>query len=196
MPSTNTFVNTGLNQHPVFFGCDANARPNATTPIVIYVPNYPWSSASNTSTYQLEYQTSQALDIIANSARSVTLNNTLGADKWSHCLACAMADRAVARGGQERSQKCRDCFSQWCWDGKVDDSTPANEYEPIVGTVPEFLKNLGASATAAATPQSTQATGSSAGSTTNTNTSGAGRVVATWAMAAVGVLAGVATQVC
>jgi lysophospholipase len=46
VPSVNGFVNGGLNQRPVFFGCDANN----TTPIVVYVPNYPWSYYANVST--------------------------------------------------------------------------------------------------------------------------------------------------
>lgn len=34
---TNSWVNLGLNQHPTFFGCSADARPNSTVPIIIYV---------------------------------------------------------------------------------------------------------------------------------------------------------------
>jgi len=45
VPSVNGFINGGLNTRPVFFGCN-----NTDTPIIVYVPNYPWSYASNTST--------------------------------------------------------------------------------------------------------------------------------------------------
>lgn len=45
VPSVNGFINGGLNTRPVFFGCNTT-----DTPIVIYVPNYPWSYASNVST--------------------------------------------------------------------------------------------------------------------------------------------------
>lgn len=47
VPSVNGFVNGGLNQRPVFFGCNAT---NTSTPIIVYVPNYPWSTWSNVST--------------------------------------------------------------------------------------------------------------------------------------------------
>jgi lysophospholipase len=45
VPSVNGFINGGLNTRPVFFGCN-----DTDTPIIVYVPNYPWSYASNTST--------------------------------------------------------------------------------------------------------------------------------------------------
>jgi hypothetical protein len=144
MPAnTNSWINLGLNTRPTFFGCDAQARPNTTTPIVIYVPNYPWSTFSNVSTYQLEWEQEQVDSVFMNgrspprtaslpglavthanlrpspsaAVRSVTLNDTV--EGWSTCLACAFADRAVARGGQERSQACRDCFGRWCWNGTI-----------------------------------------------------------------------------
>jgi len=45
VPSVNGFINGGLNTRPVFFGCN-----DTDTPIIVYVPNYPWSYASNVST--------------------------------------------------------------------------------------------------------------------------------------------------
>ena len=45
VPSVNGFINGGLNTRPTFFGCN-----NTDTPIVVYVPNYPWSYQSNVST--------------------------------------------------------------------------------------------------------------------------------------------------
>lgn len=49
VPSPNGFVNGGYNTRPTFFGCEANS----TTPIIVYVPNYPWSYYGNTSTVSL-----------------------------------------------------------------------------------------------------------------------------------------------
>lgn len=67
MPAnTNSWVNLGLNTHPTFFGCDTNARPNTTTPIVVYIPNYPWSTFSNVSTYQLEWEQNQVDSVFMN----------------------------------------------------------------------------------------------------------------------------------
>ena len=45
VPDANTFVNQGLNTRPVFFGCN-----ETDTPIIVYVPNYPWSYYANVST--------------------------------------------------------------------------------------------------------------------------------------------------
>ena len=45
VPSENGFINGGLNTRPTFFGCN-----DTTTPLIVYVPNYPWSYDGNTST--------------------------------------------------------------------------------------------------------------------------------------------------
>ncbi|KAK8850671.1 hypothetical protein IAR55_004591 [Kwoniella newhampshirensis] len=45
VPSENGFINGGYNTRPTFFGCN-----DTTTPLIIYVPSYPWSYAANTST--------------------------------------------------------------------------------------------------------------------------------------------------
>jgi hypothetical protein len=43
----------------------------------------------------------------------------------------------------------------------LDDSTPAGEYDPVPGTLPTFLSNLGATAKAVATVSAAPSTGSS-----------------------------------
>ena len=45
VPSVNGFVNGGLNQRPTFFGCN-----ETDIPLIVYVPQYPWSFYSNVST--------------------------------------------------------------------------------------------------------------------------------------------------
>lgn len=50
VPSMNGFVNGGYNSRPTFFGCN-----DTTTPLIIYVPSYPWSFAANTSTVSPSY---------------------------------------------------------------------------------------------------------------------------------------------
>lgn len=134
----NTYVNTGLNTHPTFFGCSADQRGSETYPLVVYVPNYPWSTQSNVSTFQLQWEQEQVDAVLWNGpflapfpsndllwvepdqawccltlagVRTLTLNHTI--TNWSTCLACALADRAVARQGNVRSEICRDCFSTW-----------------------------------------------------------------------------------
>lgn len=138
VPTTAGFVNQGLNQRPVFFGCNTT-----DTPMVIYVPHYPWTWYSNSSTFQLQYDTPSALKQMENAMRSFTLNNTV--PEWPKCLACAMSDRAFGYTAANRSAECAQCFSTWCWDG-VDVSTqPAGDYEPLMGVTPTWLAEKGLS---------------------------------------------------
>jgi lysophospholipase len=132
VPSANGFVNGGLNTRPTFFGCDSNG----TTPIIVYVPNYPWSYYSNTSTFQLQYDNATATQIVLNGMRTLTLNGTT--TTWPKCLACALTDRAFGYTAANRTAECRDCFNTWCWDG-TDNTTTPTTYEPVVGTAPAFL---------------------------------------------------------
>lgn len=50
VPSVNGFINGGLNTRPTFFGCN-----DTDTPVIVYVPNYPWSYASNVSTVSYQF---------------------------------------------------------------------------------------------------------------------------------------------
>jgi lysophospholipase len=138
VPTTNGFVNQGLNQRPVFFGCN-----QTDTPMVVYVPHYPWTWYSNSSTYQLQYDTPTALKQMENAMRSVTLNGTV--PEWPKCLACAMSDRAFGYTAANRSQECQECFNTWCWDGQDMDQAVEGEYEPLMGVTPKWLAEKGLS---------------------------------------------------
>lgn len=133
VPSTNTFINLGLNTRPTFFGCNST-----DTPLVIYVPNYPWLYMSNTATLQLAYPNASAVAQLESTQMSMTLNGTVAA--WPTCLACAFTDRANYTTASNRSADCTKCFDAFCWDGTTNDTTPA-AYNVSVG-VPEFIKNL------------------------------------------------------
>lgn len=55
VPDQNTFVNLGLNQRPTFFGCNAsNMTDGLNVPLVVYIPNAPYVSYSNVTTFTLE----------------------------------------------------------------------------------------------------------------------------------------------
>lgn len=138
VPSTAGFVNGGLNQRPVFFGCNAT-----DTPLIVYVPHYPWSWYSNSSTFQLQYDTPSALKQMESAMRSFTLNGTV--PEWPKCLACAISDRAFGYTAQNRSAECAKCFDTWCWDGVDAASEPAGEYEPVMGVTPTWLAQNGLS---------------------------------------------------
>ncbi|WVO16912.1 phospholipase B [Cryptococcus depauperatus] len=137
VPSENGFINGGYNSRPTFFGCN-----DTTTPLIIYVPHYPWSYAANTSTYQLAYENNEATQVMYNGLRSLTLNGTV--ETWPTCLACALTDRAFSYTSQNRSSTCQSCFDTWCWAGD-DNTTNPGTYSPTVGSVPPWLMNKGLS---------------------------------------------------
>jgi len=132
IPTTNTFVNKGLNTRPVFFGCNVT-----DSPLVVYVPHYPWSYYSNSSTFKLAYNEDEAIPQMESAMRSLTLNGTV--PTWPKCLACAMTDRANGYTAENRTAECQQCFNTWCWDGISDDSDPTSEYEPLAGVTPDFI---------------------------------------------------------
>ena len=74
VPDVNTFVNLGLNGKPVFFGCDVgNASASASDstqttlpPLIVYIPNAPYSYMSNVSTFQMDYADIERAGIIVN----------------------------------------------------------------------------------------------------------------------------------
>lgn len=162
VPSTQGFVNSGLNTRPTFFGCN-----DSSLPTVIYVPNYPWSAWSNTTTFTLEYSTEQAVAIVENGRRTLDLNGT--DSQWPTCLTCAFMDNAVMENGGTRSSECESCFSRYCWDG-TDNTTVSAPYEPVIGTVPAFFTN-GTTAPTGSTSGSGTAS-SNVAAASNTSTSG------------------------
>ncbi|TKY85011.1 hypothetical protein EX895_006091 [Sporisorium graminicola] len=148
MPDTNTVVNRGLNTRPVFYGCNptenvtnAGTAYNGTrTPIVIYMPSYPYSALANTSTYKMEYSNSEAQGVIDNSVDVATLG---GADsEWATCLGCAILQRGFERSGTPRPDVCTQCLNKWCWDGVTNTTTPSYSYSPALG-VPAFVTSNG-----------------------------------------------------
>jgi lysophospholipase len=163
VPSTQGFVNGGYNTRPTFFGCN-----DSSLPTVIYVPNYPWSAWSNTSTYMLEYSTDQAVAIIENGRRTLDANGT--DSSLPRCVTCAMMDNAVMENGGSRSAECEACFSRYCWDG-TDNTTQSFDYAPVIGTVPAFFTNgtTAPSATPASSPASSAGAAASASSTSGSS---------------------------
>ncbi|WVW80592.1 phospholipase B [Kwoniella bestiolae CBS 10118] len=137
VPSENGFINGGYNTRPTFFGCN-----DTTTPLIVYVPSYPWSAAANTSTYQLEYSDEQAREVLYNGLRSLTLNGTV--ETWPRCLACALTDRSFEYTSSNRTAECQSCFDTWCWAGD-DNTTQPNTYEPQIASVPPWLTARGLS---------------------------------------------------
>ena len=129
IPDTNTFFNLGLNNKPTFFGCDTNNNTqNSTTktfPLIVYLPNAPYTFNSNVSTFNLSYPDTARNDLVANGyALATQLNGTLDSN-WSQCVGCAMLSRSLQRTGTQVPSVCQKCFSKYCWNGAVDNSKPS-----------------------------------------------------------------------
>ncbi|WWC92469.1 uncharacterized protein L201_007427 [Kwoniella dendrophila CBS 6074] len=168
VPSENGFINGGYNSRPTFFGCN-----DTTTPLIVYVPNYPWSGAANTSTYQLDYSTAQANEVMFNGMRSLTLNGTV--ETWPKCLACALTDRSFGYTRENRTSDCQSCFDTWCWAGDDNTSTP-NTYDPVIGSVPPWLVEKGLTTSDVKSAKGLQENSTSA-QTNNNSTSNSSRHV-------------------
>lgn len=137
IPDQNTFVNLGLNSRPTIFGCDST-NTSSTAPLILYLPNAPYSFLSNVSTFDLEYTTEERNAIIQNGYNVATLGNSTvdiaghgSTPSWPVCVSCAILWRSFARTNTAVPTACSDCFRTYCWNGTVDSSVPGT-YEPAM----------------------------------------------------------------
>jgi lysophospholipase len=130
VPGQNTFINLGLNQRPTFFGCNAS---NTTTPapLIVYMPNAPYSYYSNVSTFQLQYNDTERNSIVQNGYNVATMGNGTLDSMWPICVGCAMISRSLARTGVAVPDACQTCFEKYCWNGTINNTTPA-PYQPVL----------------------------------------------------------------
>lgn len=128
IPDQNTFVNLGLNTRPTFFGCNSS-NLTGPAPLVVYVPNYPYSAMSNVSTFTLSYNDTQRDDIILNGYEVATMANSTRDGNWTACVGCAILARSFERTGTTLPSICTQCFSNYCWDGTTNSTTP-HGFEP------------------------------------------------------------------
>jgi lysophospholipase len=129
IPAQNSFVNLGLNNRPTFFGCDSSNTTSAT-PLIVYLPNSPYTYQSNVSTFQPSYPKDQQYAIVQNGYNVVTQGNGTRDAQWPTCVGCAILQRSLQRTNTAIPQACQECFSRYCWDGRVDNAQPATPYQP------------------------------------------------------------------
>ncbi|KAI5795688.1 lysophospholipase 2 [Geopyxis carbonaria] len=99
-------------RRPTFFGCPPAP---AAGPLLMYLPNAPWSWWTNTSTFQLRYAASEVAGFLRNGRALVSQG---GRDpEWPACVACAVLLRERQRRGEDVGDQCRRCFRRYCWDG-------------------------------------------------------------------------------
>lgn len=128
VPDQNTFVNLGLNTRPTFFGCDSS-NTSSITPLIVYIPNYPYTYFSNASTWDPHYEISERDAIIQNGYNVVTQGNATRDENWPTCVACAILSRSWERTGTQVPDACNRCFQEYCWDGTIASEEP-NKYAP------------------------------------------------------------------
>ena len=129
IPDVNTFVNLGLNTRPTFFGCNSS-NMTSPTPLIVYIPNFPYVTFSNVSTYDLEYDNDQRDAVILNGYDFATMGNATRDQNWPACVGCAVLSRSMERTKSVTPDICKQCFQTYCWNGTVNSTVPA-EYNPI-----------------------------------------------------------------
>lgn len=128
IPDQNTFVNLGLNTRPTFFGCDPR-NMTGPAPLVVYIPNSPYTYNSNVSTQTMSYEDAERNNIITNGYNVATMGNATQDRDWPACVGCAMLSRSFDRTGTQVPQICQTCFQRYCWDG-TRNSTEPQMYQP------------------------------------------------------------------
>lgn len=142
VPDTDTMVNLGLNTHPTFFGCNSSNTTNIT-PLIVYIPNYPYVYPSNVSTFDPSYNVSQRDGIVENGYNVATMGNGSANATWPTCVGCAIISRSLERTKTPVPEVCTLCFQYFCWDGSLNSTNASTPYEPPINLGPT-VKDSGA----------------------------------------------------
>lgn len=128
IPDQNTFINLGLNTRPTFFGCNSSNTTHMT-PLIVYLPNFPYTYQSNVSTFDPSYNTSQRDSVIFNGYEVATMGNGTKDTQWPACVGCAILSRSLERTKTAVPDVCNQCFNRYCWNGTVNSANPP-PYQP------------------------------------------------------------------
>ncbi|KAI0997149.1 Lysophospholipase [Podosphaera aphanis] len=139
VPDSNSFINLGLNNRPVFFGCDPT-NITGDAPLIVYIPNAPYLVQSNASTLNLSYTDTQRNSIIQNGFDVATQGNSTLDPMWPTCMGCATLSRSFVKTATPVPDACKTCFTSYCWDGTLNSTqpeeyNPTNKLQPIVTTM-------------------------------------------------------------
>ncbi|KAH8696070.1 lysophospholipase catalytic domain-containing protein [Talaromyces proteolyticus] len=86
---------------------------------------------SKVSQYSTSLYYSARDAMITNGYNAVTqANGTVDSD-WTTCVGCAILSRSFDRNDTPVPGACSRCFQRYCWNGTIDDPTPA-PYESSV----------------------------------------------------------------
>ncbi|KAF7594148.1 Lysophospholipase 1 [Aspergillus hancockii] len=113
IPDRNTFLNLGLNSRPTFFGCNSSNITGAA-PLVVYLPNHPYVTRSNVSTFDLKYANIERDTISLSGYNVATMGNSTRDVEWPTCVGCAILSRSLERTKTSVLDACQKCFNRYC----------------------------------------------------------------------------------
>lgn len=179
VPDKNTYINNELYKRPLFLGCYASnftelrakthSPANYTPPLIIWNSNGYYTANSNSSTLQMQYPDSQVLAMIQNTYAVATYGNGTMDAEYGACVGCALVQREVERRNGVPTEQCQKCFAKYCWDGKMNSTTPSAAQ--IMGMWASPNKKSSDSSGSGTVSGSGTGTGSSTGSGGSTTTS-------------------------
>ncbi|KAK4697433.1 lysophospholipase, partial [Lecanoromycetidae sp. Uapishka_2] len=129
IPDENTMVNLGLNTRPTFFGCNSS-NTTTVTPLIVYIPNAPYTFQSNLSTFTSSYNTSERDAVVMNGYEAATMGNGSIDSTWPTCVGCAILSRSLERTNTPVPDVCTQCFKRFCWDGTLNSTNATGTYQP------------------------------------------------------------------
>lgn len=107
-------ITQNLTKQPTFFGCN----DSDITPLVLYLPNSPWTDYTNFTFRQNSFTENQVNRTFENSFQLATYGNGAVDPEWPACLACAAIRGSLLRLSIDIPVQCQRCFSRHCWDGR------------------------------------------------------------------------------
>lgn len=113
IPDVNTIVAQNLSFQPTFFGCNASED----TPLLLWLPNAPWTGYTNYSYTQSEFTSAQLNITFENAFQIATYGNGSVDENWPACLACAAIKGSLRRVDMDMPKQCDECFNRHCWNG-------------------------------------------------------------------------------
>lgn len=134
IPDPGVFISSGFNSAPGFFGCSDSGKPGEVAPLIVYIPNAPYSYLANITSTTLEIDNDMRNEIITNGYNAATRGNgsdpRIGSEPaWPKCVGCAILLRSLQRSNTKIPAVCNTCFQTYCWDGK-DTSGGTPKYNP------------------------------------------------------------------
>lgn len=126
-------VSLHLARQPTFFGCG----DSSPTPLVLYLPNSPWSAYSNFSYLQSSFTDEQIDLTLGNAFQIATYGNGTVDGAWPACLACAVIRGSLRRLRIDMPRQCRECFERHCWDGRTSRDVKESDLDPVLRLQPQ-----------------------------------------------------------